>query len=240
MAFFTLVGVCLHALHHLLRPHDPPAAKNGFASALCSLIFTINWLGIHANSTGVHIFSAGIVAGACAGYELYASLNEVLNLISGLIRRDMILHHGLCLVFIVLTGCLWQQLPLADDIYWAMVWDSIAISLASNVPLNLRAMCKGTPYEKASNVVFALTFMSVRVFEQLQFARIAAAESGPIGIWLATGKLPFVSHTTTMIFAAWVVLMLLNLFWSFKVMSMSLKSIMGKDKKCKSKEEKSE
>ena len=66
MAFFTMVGVCLHFGYHLVRPNDEASAKNGLASSVTTAIFLVNWIGIKCSADGVHYFSAGILSGACA------------------------------------------------------------------------------------------------------------------------------------------------------------------------------
>merc|ERR1711934_1309305 len=138
MGFFTLVGVGVHLGYALIRKDD---GGNGFASSVSTAIFLLNWIGMHFDPHGIHPLSMGVLAGACAGYEIYACLNEVLNLLKGVVRHDMILHHGLCLVFIGFTGYMWGNLPQSDIVYWAFVWESIALTLASNVALNLRTFC---------------------------------------------------------------------------------------------------
>jgi len=228
MAFFTMVGVCLHFGYHLVRPNDEASAKNGLASSVTTAIFLVNWIGIKCSADGVHYFSAGILSGACAGYELYACLNELLNLSNGLVRTDMIFHHGLCLVFIVCTGYIWGQLPEGDIIYWAIVWDSIAISLASNVALNMRLFCKGTDFQKPADALFALHFLLVRVVEQLPFFAIAFSASGPIQATFETGTLVFGHTLTAFVFGAWVMLMVLNFFWAYKVVAMVFKTLTRK------------
>merc|ERR1711865_58239 len=238
MIFFTVVGVCLHAGYHLIRPTATPESKNALASSLTTIIFLVNWIGIKfITSGGVHYFSAGILAGACAGYELYACLNEVLNLFNGLVRRDMIMHHGLCLVFIICTGYIWKQLPASDIVYWAIVWDSIAITLASNVALNMRLFCRGTNFQKPADGIFALHFLAVRVVEQLPFLLIAFSEAGPIQTSIKTGSIAFGHTVTAFVFGAWVLLMILIFYWAYLVVLMCFKTLTRKSKPKEQKKE---
>eukprot|EP00656_Telonema_subtile_P018341 TRINITY_DN1989_c0_g1_i1.p1 TRINITY_DN1989_c0_g1~~TRINITY_DN1989_c0_g1_i1.p1 ORF type:complete len:315 (+),score=76.57 TRINITY_DN1989_c0_g1_i1:141-1085(+) len=146
MTFFTVIGVLLHVVYHFGISKD--GGGNGFASVISSAIFLVNWVGLHCHPTGLHYFSVGTLAGACAGYELYACLNEVNHLSRGVVRKDMIAHHSLCVVFIVLTGYTFQQLPEADVKYWMFVWDSVAITLASNVALNIRTLVMASSKQK--------------------------------------------------------------------------------------------
>jgi hypothetical protein len=225
---FVLVCSGLHLAFHFVRPESDRG--NAFSSAVTTIIFLLNWIGLTMHPEGVHPFSAGMMAGAAAGYEGYATLFEMINLVRGVVRTEMILHHSLCLVFTAITAFKWTMIPSGDVIYWAFVWDSMIIMLASNVALNVRIFCRGTSLWGASSAIFAIHFLIVRVKDQIPF--VIDAWNGPVKSMLSSGKLPFEDPLTILLFGSWVVLQFLQVHWAVLVIKMAAKTagLLGRKK----------
>eukprot|EP01063_Lacrimia_lanifica_P013344 TRINITY_DN19990_c0_g1_i1.p1 TRINITY_DN19990_c0_g1~~TRINITY_DN19990_c0_g1_i1.p1 ORF type:complete len:267 (+),score=107.08 TRINITY_DN19990_c0_g1_i1:68-868(+) len=184
-------------------------SANNFVQLCLSLLFCYNWVWLIFNGSPTPL-SIGFQSGACAGYELYSTISEVKMYITGEQKRvDMLLHHGLCILFTAATLYIYPRVATADLYYWHLVWDSISRTLVSNFALNLRYFVTSVPF--ATNAFFAWTFLWVRWVEQFTFTRI-----------LVNSPFDIKDHITWVVVAGWVGLTVLNLYWGIAVLKIGL------------------
>jgi len=133
-------------------------------------------------------------------------------------HADMALHHTVCLAFIALTLGVYNALPSADLVVWSVIWDSISRMLASSVWLNLRAFHRESLWLSS---LFAVTFLCVRVVEQVPFvAELAVrAQVALNGSALSVG--------TGVVSGCWLLLSMLNGYWSLQVVKMVIRRVAG-------------
>jgi hypothetical protein len=164
-----------------------------------------------------------MIGGAALGYEIYATSYELLDVYRGIIRKEMIAHH--IVVILIFCGVLqrWKELPVGDEIYWLPIYASLVLLLATNCALNLRSLCYGTRFSTISSAIFAFQFLKVRVHEQIPF--VIDAWNGPIKSYWITGVSPFEDAVTPFLFAGWLALEALQLFWAARVVMMCLKTL---------------
>ena len=202
-------GLAMHAVWFVCVNRSVRSA-NAFVQMVLSLFFVYNWgyLWFIGSPTPVSI---GAQSGACAGYEIYGLVSEVLMLLLGEAKRkDMLLHHLMCVVFTVVTLGIYSQVSTADLFYWHLVWDSISRTLVSNVPFGLRYF-SGKSSLPAANGLFFLVFLFVRWVEQ-----------APIVFKLSSQPAQFDSPLTAVITVAWIALTALNVFWGVKLIRIGL------------------
>eukprot|EP01065_Artemidia_motanka_P008165 TRINITY_DN14095_c0_g1_i1.p1 TRINITY_DN14095_c0_g1~~TRINITY_DN14095_c0_g1_i1.p1 ORF type:complete len:303 (+),score=100.07 TRINITY_DN14095_c0_g1_i1:71-910(+) len=238
MAAVAAAGGVVHGLWYLLfkkgvlsadryrtdRGDNPRLQDaNSFTQLVLSLGFTANWLMLYLGYNPT-LFSVGMQSGACAGYEVYGSATEVLRIMGGQVRWDMIMHHAMCVVFTVVTLIAYVQAPEKTDlVFWHIVWDSISRILISNVALNLRYFFIGS---RLVNVFFALSFFVGRWFEQIPFVLEVLDRSAVV---FRTGTFPFKNFATGGVLACWLSLTILNMYWGIFVLQSALRG--GKKKK---------
>lgn len=156
------------------------------------------------------------------GLELHMVAMEFVQLLTGGIRVEMLVHHLLCVVLVIGTVAVYVQLPSTDVVTWRVVWDSISRMLVSSFPLHLRYFySENVPF----NLAFAASFLYCRVLEQIPFASEIGQQ---VGAQLARTDADAAWHSpvTWVVVVAWGLLSLLNLVWSVKV----VRAVMYKSK----------
>ncbi|KAJ9464520.1 hypothetical protein DIPPA_24770 [Diplonema papillatum] len=206
-AAFALGGVALHAGWYAFVSKEIRSCNN-FVQLCLSLFFTYNWLYIIFVGTPTPL-SIGAQSGACAGYEIYGLLTELVELVVlGIWRPAMLLHHTLCAVFTAVTLAVYVHVPVHDLFYWHLVWDSISRCLVSNVALNLKFFF---PKSAAARMFFFVLFLWVRAAEQVPFLR-----------QLYRSPRDWQETSTGVVVAGWIVLCALNFYWSALVFKIAL------------------
>eukprot|EP00756_Hemistasia_phaeocysticola_P011389 Hpha_TRINITY_DN15117_c1_g2::TRINITY_DN15117_c1_g2_i1::g.129794::m.129794 len=180
---------------------------NSFVQMVLSLFFVANWGSLYLGYNPTP-FTIGQQSGACAGYEVYGALTEVLRVIGGQFRTDMMLHHGMCMVFTAVTLGVYNATPTADLTAWHIIWDSISRLLVSNLTLNLRYFFITN---KLTTYAFAFSFLWVRVVEQVPFMLALPNHLG--GITPITG----------VVVACWYLLQGLDVYWTYLIFKMALR-----------------
>lgn len=239
--FATLVGVLSHVLYK--RFSDDVKAVSSFAMMAMGTYFGICWFYMMAE--GRYLASPGFEAGMCMGYEIYAFVMEFVYWYNGRFRRDFMFHHILCMFFSVATAYAWVQIPEVDVSYWLFVCRSICYMLGSNFLANARLLVN----TNAVNLVFAINCIIARVYNQLPFIKLAVRDSlelTVLGDQLPSQAMDLVgrgngkaqmweSHWTTALVVAWALLVVLNLFWSFKVAQVMYWKLTGQTRSTKTK-----
>ena len=213
----AVAGGCLvaHYFWHTFVNKSVRSA-NCFVQMAFSLLFVYNWAHMWAKGTPTP-FTIGEQSGACAGYELYGLIGEVLMYVTGEAKRtDMIFHHLMCVAFTVFTLAVYSQVTVADLFYWHLAWDSISRMLVSNVPWSLRYFAPGM----VSDVLFTVVFVWARVIEQVPFV-----------LRLSRADFKFDSLATAGVTFAWSALAVLNVYWFTQLVSVA----MGRKKERKEK-----
>ena len=117
--------------------------------------------------------------------------------------------------------------------------------LGSNFLANARLLVN----TNAVNLVFAINFIIARVYNQLPFIKLAVRDSLELTglgdqfpsqamdlVGRGTGKAQmWESHWTTALVVAWALLVVLNLFWSFKVAQVMYWKLTGQTRSTKKK-----
>eukprot|EP01061_Rhynchopus_euleeides_P044032 TRINITY_DN7699_c0_g1_i2.p1 TRINITY_DN7699_c0_g1~~TRINITY_DN7699_c0_g1_i2.p1 ORF type:complete len:287 (+),score=120.82 TRINITY_DN7699_c0_g1_i2:58-861(+) len=203
-------GLVMHFLWFVLVNKSVRSA-NAFVQMILSFFFVYNWVALWAYGTPAPL-TIGAQSGACAGYEFYGLISEILMFALGEAKRtDMLLHHLSCVVFTGMALYIYSQVTVADLFYWHLVWDSISRTLISNVPFGLRYFSEKTAFLPLANGLFFAIFLWVRWIEQ-----------APIVTKLAMQPVKFDSIMTGVVAAAWVVLNILNLYWGVKIIMIGL------------------
>mgnify|MGYP007078124371 CR=1 FL=1 len=104
-----------------------------FVNLVMCTPFAFNWIWIYCVDVPSPL-SMSVQAGLCAGLEIYMTLMECAQLMSGSVRMDMMVHHGCCLAFIGATTICYASVPDADLEPWHIAWDSIS-RYATSLPL---------------------------------------------------------------------------------------------------------
>ncbi len=236
--FATLLGTLSHLAYGYLTKADVKATSS-FAMAMMGVYFGASWVSMILN--GRYFASPGFEAGMCMGYEIYAFLMEFVYWYNGKFRKDFMFHHILCMFFSVATAYAWVQIPEVDVSYWLFVWRSICYMLGSNFLANARLFMNTT----LVNLLFAITFVVARVFNQLPFIKLSVLDTLELGFGIEllekeskTKALMWESHWTTALVVAWAFLVILNFYWSFKVIQVVYWKITKQTKSTKAKEAK--
>ena len=210
------IGLLIHFVFHTTVNNDITSASK-FVQMILSFFFVYNYGYIYIYGVPTPL-SIGVQSGACAGYELYGLLTEVIMWFSGQKRVDMLFHHLTCCVFTAATLGVYSNVSVGDLFYWHLIWDSISRMLASNVPLNLRHFYRGT----VGDTFFFVGFLWARWVEQVPFAQ-------KIYFKYTDGSLFKIDSIFTMIVvASWIGLTALNVYWGLMVIRLGLRS--GKKK----------
>mmetsp|Transcript_6908 Transcript_6908/g.25457 ORF Transcript_6908/g.25457 Transcript_6908/m.25457 type:complete len:149 (+) Transcript_6908:3-449(+) len=127
-------------------------------------------------------------------------------------RYDMLLHHLVCLMLVLLVVREWEALPSADLTIWHVIWASISRMLASNVFLNLRHLYSS----RAITGAFAFFFIVGRVIQQIPVA-LAVLENGDTLHWERT--------STSLVLAGWLLLQVLNIYWAILIVRTTVRKL---------------
>ncbi|QDZ21092.1 hypothetical protein HOP50_05g36200 [Chloropicon primus] len=243
--FATLLGIGSHYVYGRITKQDVKTVSS-FAMMAMGTYFFASWVSMMYD--GRYLVSPGFEAGMCMGYEVYAFIMEFVYLYNGRFRKDFMFHHVLCMFFSVATAYAWVQIPDLDVSYWFFVWRSICYMLGSNFLANARLVHN----TNAVNLSFAINFVVSRVYNQMPFVKIALRDAIEIGleqnlkvqvppaVWQVLGEgrgkaVMWQSHWTTALVIAWALLVLLNFFWSFKVIQVMYWKLTGQTRSTKKK-----
>eukprot|EP01060_Flectonema_neradi_P019496 TRINITY_DN2665_c3_g1_i1.p1 TRINITY_DN2665_c3_g1~~TRINITY_DN2665_c3_g1_i1.p1 ORF type:complete len:270 (+),score=28.99 TRINITY_DN2665_c3_g1_i1:58-867(+) len=219
----AVLGLLLHFGYHMAVASSVTAASK-FTQMILSFFFVYNYAYIYLYGVPTPL-SIGVQSGACAGYELYGLLTEIIMWLNGQKRVDMLFHHLTCCIFTSATLAVYCHVSLSDLYFWHIIWDSISRMLASNVPLNFRYFSKGT----FGNTLFFIGFLWVRWIEQIPFV-------GRVYNSYIDGSLMQIeSYSTMAVVASWLILCLLNFYWGLLLIQIAL-GLKG-ERKSKSKNE---
>lgn len=211
----SLLGIFSHLFYKLFTGGDVKK-DSSFAMMMMGAYFLASWVSM--NLDGSYYASPGFEAGMCMGYEVYAFLMEFVYWYNGKFRKDFMFHHILCMFFSVATAYAWVQIPEVDVSYWLFVWRSICYMLGANFLANARLILN----TNIVNLLFAISFVVARVYNQIPFIKLSIVDAMELGlgkkmVTASTRADMWQSHWTTALVIAWALLVVLNLYWSFKV-----------------------